>query len=198
MIKMWNNDCCSLYGNYRNPKFTDVWDDVTKFVDDFNDSALAIEFQNETSLSTIYYLLYAKYGNSVIASSDVNQFKYKVYATIFQFGPTWEKRLDIQKELRDKSFDELQMGSKQVYNHAYNPSVAPTTDTLDELITINEQNVTKSKKGILETFSFLYSMLETDVTGEFIDKFRKLFLVVVAPEEPLWYTTEINSEEETI
>lgn len=195
---MWNNDCCSLYGNYRNPKFTDVWDDVTKFVDDFNDSALAIEFQNETSLSTIYYLLYAKYGNSVIASSDVNQFKYKVYATIFQFGPTWEKRLDIQKELRDKSFDELQMGSKQVYNHAYNPSVAPTTDTLDELITINEQNVTKSKKGILETFSFLYSMLETDVTGEFIDKFRKLFLVVVAPEEPLWYTTEINSEEETI
>lgn len=188
----------SLYGNYRNPKFTDVWDDVTKFVDDFNDSALAIEFQNETSLSTIYYLLYAKYGNSVIASSDVNQFKYKVYATIFQFGPTWEKRLDIQKELRDKSFDELQMGSKQVYNHAYNPSVAPTTDTLDELITINEQNVTKSKKGILETFSFLYSMLETDVTGEFIDKFRKLFLVVVAPEEPLWYTTEINSEEETI
>lgn len=196
MIKMWYND--SLYGNYRNPKFTDVWDDVTKFVDDFNDSALAIEFQNETSLSTIYYLLYAKYGNSVIASSDVNQFKYKVYATIFQFGPTWEKRLDIQKELRDKSFDELQMGSKQVYNHAYNPSVAPTTDTLDELITINEQNVTKSKKGILETFSFLYSMLETDVTGEFIDKFRKLFLVVVAPEEPLWYTTEINSEEETI
>lgn len=188
----------SLYGNYRNPKFTDVWDDVTKFVDDFNDSALAIEFQNETSLSTIFYLLYAKYGNSVIASSDVNQFKYKVYATIFQFGPTWEKRLDIQKELRDKSFDELQMGSKQVYNHAYNPSVAPTTDTLDELITINEQNVTKSKKGILETFSFLYSMLETDVTGEFIDKFKKLFLVVVAPEEPLWYTTDINSEEETI
>ena len=188
----------SLYGNYRNPKFTDVWDDVTKFVDDFNDSALAVEFQNETSLSTIFYLLYAKYGNSVIASSDVNQFKYKVYATIFQYGPTWEKRLDIQKELRDKSFDELQMGSKQVYNHAYNPSVAPTTDTLDEIVTINEQNVTKSKKGILETFSFLYSMLETDVTGEFIDKFRKLFLVVVAPEEPLWYTTDINSEEETI
>lgn len=188
----------SLYGNYRNPKFTDIWDDVTKFVDDFNDSALAIEFQNETSLSTIFYLLYAKYGNSVIASSDVNQFKYKVYATIFQYGPTWEKRLDIQKELRNKSFDELQMGSKQVYNHAYNPSVAPTTDTLDELITINEQNVTKSKKGILETFSFLYSMLETDVTGEFIDKFKKLFLVVVAPEEPLWYTTDINSEEETI
>lgn len=196
MIKMLYND--SLYGNYRNPKFTDIWDDVTKFVDDFNDSALAVEFQNETSLSTIFYLLYAKYGNSVIASSDVNQFKYKVYATIFQYGPTWEKRLDIQKELRDKSFDELQMGSKQVYNHAYNPSVAPTTDTLDELVTINEQNVTKSKKGILETFSFLYSMLETDVTGEFIDKFRKLFLVVVAPEEPLWYTTEINSEEETI
>lgn len=193
---MWYND--SLYGNYRNPKFTDIWDDVTKFVDDFNDSTLAVEFKDETSLSTIFYLLYARYGNSVIASSDVNQFKYKVYATIFQYGPTWEKRLDIQKELRNKSFDELQMGSKQVYNHAYNPSVAPTTDTLDELITINEQNVTKSKKGILETFSFLYSMLETDVTGEFIDKFRKLFLVVVAPEEPLWYTTDINSEEETI
>lgn len=193
---MWYND--SLYGNYRNPKFTDIWNDVTKFVDDFNDSTLAVEFKDETSLSTIFYLLYARYGNSVIASSDVNQFKYKVYATIFQYGPTWEKRLDIQKELRNKSFDELQMGSKQVYNHAYNPSVAPTTDTLDELVTINEQNVTKSKKGILETFSFLYSMLETDVTGEFIDKFRKLFLVVVAPEEPLWYTTDINSEEETI
>lgn len=192
MTMIWSAE---LYGNYRNLKFTDVWGNVSSFVEDCTDSALPMNFNNELSLSTIFYLLYARYGNSVIASSDINQFKYKVYSTIFQYGPTWEKRLEIQKELREASIADLQTGSKQIYNHAYNPSTAPTTDTLDEITYINDQNVTKSKKGLLDTYAFLYNMLETDVTGEFVDKFRKLFLVVVAPEEPLWYTTEGNSPE---
>lgn len=184
-----------LYGNFRNVKFTDVFPDVLKFVEDYTDSALAVDFLNQTSVSTIYYLLYAKYANSVIAAEDVNQFKYQVYSIIFKYGPTWEKRLQIQKDLRTATIEDLQTGSKQIYNHAYNPSTAPTTDTLDEISYINDQNVTKSKKGILETYSFLYDMLETDVTGEFIDKFRKLFLVIVAPERPLWYITDTNPTE---
>ena len=188
---IWNDQ---LYGNFRNVKFTDVFPDVATFVQEYNDCAISVDL-NETSVSTIYYLLYAKYGNSVIAAADVNQFKYQVFVKIFRYGPTWEKRLQIQKDLRTATIEDLQIGSKQIYNHAYNPSTAPTTDTLDEISYINDQNVTKSKKGILETYSFLYDMLETDVTGEFIEKFRNLFLVIVAPERPLWYITDINTPE---
>lgn len=190
---MWNN---SLYGNFRSPKFSDIWSSEEAFRADYDASALKVNFQNENSLTTIFFLLYAKYGNSVIASSDVNQFKYQIYMKIFQYGPTWEKRLDIQATLRTASIDDLRLGSKQVYNHAYNPSTTPTTDTLDELNFVNDQNVTKSKKGLLDTYAFLYNMLETDVTGEFIDKFKKLFLVIVAPEAPLWYVTDTESEGE--
>ena len=42
----------------------------------------------------------AKYGNNPIANKDINQFKYKLFSTVFMYGPTWAKRLDIQKILR--------------------------------------------------------------------------------------------------
>ena len=34
-------------------------------------------------------------------------------------------------------------------------------------------------------------LLKTDVTKTFLDKFKVLFLKIVAPEEPLYYETEL-------
>ena len=46
----------------------------------------------------------------------------------------------------------------------------------------------------MEGYSILLSLLETDVTESFLDKFKKLFLKIVQPELPLWYATETDSD----
>lgn len=106
------------------------------------------------------------------------------------YGPTWEKRLEIQKDLREMSMDDLRESAKAIYNHSMNPSTSPSTDTLEELLTINDQNVTKHRRSKTDAYALLISLLETDVTEEFLNKFKKLFLTVVTPELPLWYVTE--------
>ena len=184
---MWNK---SLYGNYRQVKFTDVWQTAESFVSDYKNNGIETTISDKTA-TTLYYLLYSRYGNSVLASSDTNRFKYDLWATIFSYGPTWEKRLEIQGKLRNLTDDELFNGATQIYNHAYNPGTAPSTNTLDELTAINEQNTSKSKKGKMDAYAMLIALLETDVTESFLDKFKKLFLKVVQPELPLWYATNI-------
>lgn len=188
---MWNN---SLYGNYRQVKFTDVWQTAESFVSEYKNNGIETTISDKTA-TTLYYLLYSRYGNSVLASSDTNRFKYDVWATIFSYGPTWEKRLEIQTKLRNLTDDELFTGATQIYNHAYNPGTAPSTNTLDELTAINEQNTSKNKKGKMDAYAMLIALLETDVTESFLDKFKKLFLKVVQPELPLWYATNIVDDD---
>ena len=185
----------SLYGNYRTKKFTDYFPNVEAFKTEFEDSPIKADFQSDTTVDTLYYLLYARYGNSTIASSDPNQFKFKLWTIIFSYGPSWEKRLDIQKELRGLTENDLIAGSTQIYNHSYNPSTAPSTSTLDELTTINEQNTQKQKRSKLDAYSFLWDLLDTDVTTEFLNRFQGLFLKIVEPELPLWYVTNISQED---
>ena len=188
---MWNK---SLYGNYRQVKFTDVWQTAESFVSDYKNNGIETTISDKTA-TTLYYLLYSRYGNSVLASSDTNRFKYDVWATIFSYGPTWEKRLEIQDKLRNLTDDELFTGATQIYNHAYHPGTAPSTSTLDELTAINEQNTSKNKKGKMDAYAMLIALLETDVTESFLDKFKKLFLKVVQPELPLWYATDVVDDD---
>lgn len=180
----------SLYGNYRQVKFTDVYPDVKTFVTDYSSSAIPTTISNATA-TTLYYLLYSRYGNSVIASSDTNRFKYDLFATIFSYAPTWEKRLDVQEKLRKMSDAELFTGQTTINNHSFNPSTAPSTGTLDELTTINEQVTQKGKRDKLTAYVELSRALWTDVTEQFLDKFQKLFLIILQPELPLWYETPI-------
>ena len=94
---------------YETKTFCDVWEEAGDFLNDLDDSPFSdvISTANQTLL---YYLLYAKYGNSPIANRDENQFKYKVFGTIFQYGPTWEKRLSIQETLRGLTESQLLAG----------------------------------------------------------------------------------------
>ena len=306
---------------YDTKLMTDVWSKATDFVTDYQNIGIptTISVQNAT---TLYYLLYARYGNTPIANYDENQWKYKMFSIIFQYGPTWEKRLDIQNTLRglqisdlvdNGSFRELfshsgtetssKTGSdnntrtlnttekntgtsavantgtdttastgtqsvthtgtvgtigetEDIKNHAYNPSTAPAQNAYSPLSYINEQNATKNNvdntvtnnltdtttndlqnqtthnttstttndlsradtgtitdaraitdsasaentsqnetttvmtAGKLKAYEKLLELLDTDVTGNFISKFKTCFKQFVMPERHMIYVTE--------
>ena len=265
--------------------FTDVWDDVTKFKTDFQRSPFnsAISSNNPDNVSLVFYLLYARYGNNPIANLDVNQWKFKMFSVIFQYGPTWEKRLAIQETLRGLNLEDLvsdgqiaelfrHEGSSgatkgttgrnvvdsshrtaadgttttntddidtNVTNHAFNPGGAPATDAFAPLTYINEQNANKVVKddqtvqeqhtvtsttgqdvtnttssdtlsgtdaavdnrtrtltrGKLAAYEHLIKLLDSDVTGEFLNRFRYCFKQFVAPEAPLTYIEDSDEEQ---
>ena len=173
---------------YSTKLFTEIWDDVTKFTNDYKGSHLydyvaatqstPAQLNNsltDANISKLYYLLYARYGNNPIANLDENQFKYKVYSIIFEYGPTWQKQLDIQNKLRNLSDEDIEKGQFAIYNQAYHDATAPSTNTTEELEFINNQNTSRMKKGKLNAYSDLLLLLKTDVTKSFIDRFANLF-----------------------
>ena len=91
---------------YDTKLMTDVWSKATDFLADYQNIGIptTISAQNAT---TLYYLLYARYGNTPIANYDEEQWKYKIFSIVFQYGPTWEKRLDIQNTLRGLQISDL-------------------------------------------------------------------------------------------
>ena len=306
---------------YDTKLMTDVWSKATDFVTDYQNIGIptTISVQNAT---TLYYLLYARYGNTPIANYDENQWKYKMFSIIFQYGPTWEKRLDIQTTLRGLQISDLidngsyraltsQSGTEtssktgsdnntrtlnttekntgtsavantgtdttastgtqsvartgtvgttgeteDIKNHAFNPSTAPAQNAYSPLSYINEQHATKNDvnstvtnnltdtttndlenqtthnttstttndlsrsdtgtitdaraitdtvnaenssqnetttvmtAGKLKAYEKLLELLDTDVTGAFINKFKVCFKQFVMPERHMIYVTE--------
>ena len=181
---------------YNTLLFTDVWSSAEAFKTDLQASpfANAISVTSPDNVSLLYYLLYAKYGNNPIANLDTNQWKYKIYSVIFQYGPTWQKRLDIQDKVRKLTEADIMAGSKAIYNTAINPSTAPSTAALEELDFINSQNTTNYKKSKMEAYGILWELLKTDVTEQFLSKFKVCFKKFVMPERVLKYV-EDDSEE---
>ena len=178
---------------YDTKLFTEIYDDVEAFKDDYETmTAFQTNEISTASLERIYYILYASYGNSPIANYDVNQFKYKLFMTIWQFAPTWLKKVDIQGKLRSISDDDLLKGAKAIYNHAFNPETmpSPSTDSDDPINFINEQNVTNYKKSKMDAYAQLWSVLVTDVTTDFIKKFQPLFKKFVKPGTYLYESEE--------
>ena len=183
---------------YNHLRFCDVWGSLANFLTDYNEN-IAFFYKNTSPLTanaakTLYFLLYAKYGNTPIINNDVNQWKYKVFANIYAKGPTWEKKMDIQTALNNLSQDDIMRGAKQVYNHAFNPSATPSTDTLTELTYINDQNTANHKKGIVEAYSLIWQNLHASATEEFINSFKNCFSVFVGSDVcvPFYITDEDN------
>lgn len=310
-----------MFPQYDTKLMTEVWSQASDFLTDYQNAGIptTISVQNAT---TLYYLLYARYGNTPIANYDENQWKYKMLSIIFQYGPTWEKRLDVQNTLRGLQISDLvdngslhelfshsasesssKTGSdnntrtlnttekntgtstlantgtdttnstgtqgvshtgtvgttgetEDIKNHAYNPGTAPAQNAYSPLSYINEQNATKNNvdstvtnnltdtttndlqnqtthdttstttndlskadtgtitdaraitdsaeaenksqnetttvitAGKLKAYEKLLELLETDVTGEFISKFKICFKQFVMPERHMIYVTE--------
>ena len=170
---------------YATKIFTEIFPDYDTFNEEYTTSPLKDAITDD-NLEVLYYLLYAKYGNSPIANYDENMFKYKLFGVIWQYGPTWQKRLGIQSILRDLSETELLTGSKAIYNHAFNPGEIASEGTSattkqPELQYINDQNVTNYEKSKMDAYMQLWDLLDTDVTSEFINRFKGLFKQFVRP-----------------
>ena len=306
---------------YDTKLMTEVWSDASGFLTDYQNVGIPTTISNQNA-TTLYYLLYARYGNTPIANYDENQWKYKMFSIIFQYGPTWEKRLDIQTTLRGLQIADLvdngssralssQSGSatssktgsdnntrtlnttekntgtsalantgtdttastgtqsvartgtvgttgetEDIKNHAFNPSTAPAQNAYSPLNYINEQHATKNDvnstvtnnltdtttndlqnqtthnttstttndlsrsdtgtikddrtitdstsaenssqnetttvmtAGKLKAYEKLLELLDTDVTGNFINKFKTCFKQFVMPERTWIYATE--------
>ena len=269
----------NMIPQYDTKLFTDIWEEASDFVYDYKHVGIPTTI-SDTNATTLYYLLYARYGNNPIANYDEEQFKYKVMSIIFQYGPTWEKRLSVQTTLRglqlsdlvdDGSFSELfghqgagtstttnnltntriidtdttntgtvnvdtDNTTDDVTNHSFNPSTAPSTDAFTPLTYINNQDakqnvldgtqlttnnlastqdttdtltntgtvgVTNSDnatnnttrtltQGKLKAYEKLLELLDSDVTGDFLTKFRVCFKQFVLPERTWIYVTEIE------
>ena len=82
-MNMIKDYCGSLYGSYRQKKFTDVYESVEQFLADYKDCGIPTTI-SDSSAQTLFYLLYGSYGNDVVASSDINRFKYKLFSIILQ------------------------------------------------------------------------------------------------------------------
>lgn len=184
----------SLYGNYRTRTFTEIFESEDKgstlFETEWKQTPFFTELEEgAVPIRTIFYLLYANFGNSHIAASDENRFKYQLYSLIWQYGPMWNKEVQIQREIREADVDAFRTGTKNIVNNAQNPSSAPTTNTLEELLYINAQNVSKTERSLADGYALMLSLLKDDITEKFLRHFNKLFLTIVQPERPLWYET---------
>lgn len=180
---------------YDTKLFNEIWEDKDAFLEDYSSIGIPSTISN-TNATTLYYLLYAKYGNNPIANLDEEQFKYKVFSIIFMYGPTWEKRLAIQTSLRGLSETDLIVGTKAIYNNAMNPGTEPSTGSLDELTYINSQNTTNYRKSKMDAYAQLWDLLETDVTAEFVNRFRVCFKQFVRPEKTWIYVTDLEEDDE--
>lgn len=235
---------------YETKTFAELFDDYSDFKTEYTSTQkfpmiidAADSESHVSNLQILYYLLYARYGNSPIANYDENQFKTKLGAVIWQYGPTWEKKIDIQATLRGLTETQIKTGAvraisntgtvgtlgsntynnltsadtgSDIHNHAYNPSTDPSTQSTTELNYINEQHVDKFgktntmsgsiantstqtnnlstsdavTKGILDGYTELWELLVSDVTEEFINKFKYLFKTFVKPGTYLYESEE--------
>ena len=183
-----------LRPQYSTMTFAQVYPSYEKFKEDYDAlitlvSGGVLPLTNANAQAT-FYLLFARYGNNPIVNFDITQFKMKLMSVIATYGPVWEKKKAIQKSLRDLSEAELLQGAKQIYNHAFNPSTEPSTQELEELTHINDQNVTNNKKAKMEAYSILWANLHVDATDEYLNKFKNCFSRFVGDQCPILFAVD--------
>lgn len=185
----------NLYGSYRQNKFSDIFYSADYFLSEFNNSGIknldniinSSYLLTDDKIKAVYYLLFANYGNSVVASSDTTRFKERLFSLIIQYAPNMFRQLEIQDRLRAFTEDELLTGSSSITNNAQNPNVLGSTSELDY---ISNQQTNKFKKGKLSAYQDIIVSLQSDFIKIFVEKFKKLFLSIIQPEEPLLYESE--------
>lgn len=171
-------------------KFSEVFDNATKFLTEWKASALYEDgLIKDENVTKTFYLIYAAKGNSAISNMDVNQWKYKIWSIIYQYGPTWQRKLEIQKSLRSLDEEQMTDGTKAINNLATNPQTEPSTNITEEINGVVQQTVNKFKKSRLEGYASLVDLLDDDVTKEFIDRFKPLFAIFVRTR-PAAYVVE--------
>ena len=173
----------------RTLKFGEVYYNADDFYADYTSMGIPTTIK-ESSCRTLFYLLYARFAGSHFSNNNLVQSKLKIFSTIFEYGPTWEKKLTIQAEIRALTLADLQEGAKQIVNHANNPNTAPSTQALTELEFIDEQHATNYKRNKIDAYSSVWNMLATDVTEDFLSRFKKIFVFVTDEENRYLFEEE--------
>lgn len=186
MLKNYNG---SLFGTYNTLKFSDVWDSPQAFTNDLAASGLDFDDRLTERFPTLFLLLYSRYGNSHFANMDLTQSKYKVFATIWQWGPAWAKKLELQQMVRDLSEADLSTGNITLGNTTLNTNetVADPTAMLSRL---NDQHAQITKRGKIEQINSVIMLIENDVTESFLDKFKPIFAACTTPSDLLAYEVD--------
>jgi hypothetical protein len=181
---------------YNTKTFSQIFPDFDsmKSVFDNDFDKYAKDCISANSLKTLYWQLFARYSDNPIANLSESIFKAKIVAITYAKGPAWERKLSLQKSLRDLTDSELLAGAKTIFNTARNPETEPGTDTDTELTYINDQSVSKRSRGKLDAYSYLQDVLRNDVTEEFIREFAKLFAKFVSPNVTRIYVTDLEEE----
>jgi hypothetical protein len=186
MLPLYNTKTFSqIYPDYDSFKYT--------FDNEFDEYGKNCISAN--SLKTLYWLLYARYADNPIVNYSVDNFKAKIVSITYQRGPTWERKLALQKSLRDLSEADLLTGARTIFNRALHPETAPGTDTDTELTYINSQDVSKNRRSKLDAYSYLQDVLKNDITEEFIRQYAKLFSKFVSPNITRIYENDVEEED---
>ncbi len=174
--------------------FSEIYSTYEGFFEDYKNLGIPGRLKNDEFLKTIYILLMGEYASSSIMSFSEMQFKLRLFTLIMSYGPQYERELEMQDKLLNMSDEEIKISAKAIYNTALNPSTAPTTDTLEELTMINQQNTTKHVRSLLEAYEYLETLLSPNLTKEFIKRFDNLFVRVLRTNQPLYYKTYIEED----
>lgn len=176
----------NLFGTYLTKTFKEIFAESTVFINEYSGT----EDITDDSLKIIFRLLYGRFANSSITNMDENQFKAKLYGILYMYGPSWQKRVEIQKRLRELTESEILAGAQSIYNHATNPGTEFTEADLLQLKNINDQTSSTYLSGKVRGYENYMMLIKTDVTKTFIDRFESLFIAVVKPQNELLYMTE--------
>lgn len=190
MLTNWNAANQQLFTQQYTRTFSDIYPDYETFLADYKGIGITPRLKSVDFLSQIYILLMGEYASSSIMSLNEDQFRVKLFTRIMSYGPQFERELEVQHILTNMTDEELQVSSKAIYNTALNPSSDPSTDTLEEILTINQQNVTKHKRSKLDAYALLRDLLDDNLTKKFIKRFDDLFVRVLRTNQPLYYITE--------
>jgi hypothetical protein len=183
----------SYFGSFDTSTFSEVYPDVEAWKADFAVFGPSLDFYGDfkeaDTISKCYYMLASEYAFSHhIGGRD--QFKLMLWTKVMEYLPILEKELALQKEVLAMDSEALREGSKAIYNTALNPGNAPTTDSLETLEYINQQNTTNYKKSKPEAYLRFKEAINKNLIKEFIGKFKNLFIRVCYPDNPLWYVND--------
>ena len=184
----------SVGSNYT---FQELYPDADTFLADYK----ACEFPaiiSDENVKILYFTLLARKGEDCIQSESVGMFKYKMFLLIWQYGPSWEAKLNIQRKMQEFTEDDILDGGTQIYNQGVNPSTPIGKDgeqhqgtlSKNELNYVQQQSVTLNTRNKTNAYRNYQDMLKNDVSEQFFSKFDKLFAFVYAPG--ITYFNEID------
>lgn len=189
----------SNYGGYNTLTFSGAFPTFDEFKD-FREELIEIcpaETITEADLKVVYLLLLTRYGESHFVGYNLELSKMKVIQLVGAHAPYMLQKLRMQNKLAtlDLDSDELTVFATDIVNHADHPNQEPSTASLEELTYIDSQSTQKRKRGILEAYSLLNSLLDDGVQETFLNKFGRLFVKIAQPQVPLLYENDIDDGE---